>query len=412
MFALLVVTAGLAGIGATQSSPSVVVQDVQVDPGETADVTLALSEAPNGVAGFDLTVAVVEDSTATITGVQVDQSYGMSNKSIASDGASAYASGVDTDRVHEAGATDVPLLTVTVEGLQDGETPLDVMNVNIDNDDGNDVNADVEPGTVTVGDGVPETATPTGTATNGSTNTTATETAADGGGGGSGGGQSGSSGASGDTRVYDTDAGATVWFTDVSGAPTLSTTVSGASDAGVAVEGVSVNLKFSNDRFRAEVSDPTSEVPDSAPAVESATRYFSVDTYGLDWDNVEQVSLTVSVEESALPDGEVQLYHYADGEWRGLNTTAQGDGTFMATAESFSPFAVGSASEDTETATDSGSTATATATDDGDAAANETPTAADEGRDGGIGGVGQPLTIGAAVLLAVLAALAVLKQRG
>lgn len=360
VLAVLVVATALGGIGVAQSSPSVVISDVQVDAGGSADVTLALTEAPEGVAGFDLTVTLVDGSVATIAGVQVHESYGMQNVSIYDGGSKAYASGVDIDRVHEAGDQDVPLVTVTVEGLEDGETPLDVLEINLDDDNGNDVAPTIDYGVVTVGNGSTQDST-----TNESTATTATESSS-----GGGGGQTGSDGPSYSTNLYDTDAGATVWFTDITQAPELSANVSGASGQGVAVEGLTVDLKFSNSRFRAEVTDPTAS-PQGAPALEGATTYFRVDTYNLDWDSVNQVRLTVELNESAIPEGGVQLYHYADGEWHGLNTTRTGDGQFTATAQSFSPFAVGSADSTTTETTE----ATATPTDGTDGTATENSTA-------------------------------------
>lgn len=300
-----------------------------------------------------------------IADVQVHGSYGITNTSISDGGSTAYASGVDTSRTHEAGTQDVPLVTVTVKGLEDGETPLDVLNLNIDDDAGNDVGATVDPGIVTVGDGSSEASNATPTPTT-PTNTIATTTAAN----SNGGGQSGPDGPAGDTKVYDTDAGATVWFTDIVMSPKLSANVSGATGAGVAVSGLTVNLQLNNGRFRAEVSDPTASLPNT-PGLDGATAYFTVETYSLEWANVDQVQLTASVKESAIPKGGVQLYHFADGEWKPLQTNQTATGEYTATASSFSAFAIGPA-QDTATATPETTTTAGSATPTDESSTSQT----------------------------------------
>jgi hypothetical protein len=180
---LVVVTVGVgigvtAGVGATQDAPVVTVEDASVQPGETVTVNLSLTRAPQGLAGYNLTVTVTDPATATVTGVSAPSQFQISPTAVLRDGTVANVEAVDLSGNVEPGASDVPLGTVTLRGETDGETTLRVAVLAMDSDDGDPVSPALRNGTVTVGSGTetqPPTATETATATRTASPTTSSE---------------------------------------------------------------------------------------------------------------------------------------------------------------------------------------------------------------------------------------------
>lgn len=155
--ALVGLVAGGAAAGA-QTTPTVQPGDATVAAGETATVEVSLSAAPDGLAGFNLTVEAT-DGNATVVGASVDDEFGITTAR-AEDGR-ATLEGVDLDETVQAGATDVRLGTVTVRGESAGETDLSTSVRRMDDDDGEAVAPATEPAALTVTPGA-------GNASNGS----------------------------------------------------------------------------------------------------------------------------------------------------------------------------------------------------------------------------------------------------
>ncbi|WP_191451978.1 PGF-pre-PGF domain-containing protein [Halogeometricum sp. CBA1124] len=174
-------------------------------------------------------------------------------------------------------------------------------------------------------------------------------------------------------------------------------------------------------------------VPDGTPALnpgggagdadgdgrgDGAIDYVSIDLAGTTDDAVENATITFEVPASKLeargvsPD-EVRLYRFHDGEWRTLNTTALGNGTYEAVTPGFSVFAVGSENATENAADDASATTedeaggtTATGTDAGGTATPDpsdasAPTAADETETTETGAPGFGVLAAFAALLAV-----------
>jgi len=144
--ALVGLVAGGAAAGA-QTTPTVEPGDATVAAGETATVEVSLSAAPDGLAGFNLTVEAT-DGNATVVGANVDDEFGITTAR-AEDGR-ATLEGVDLDENVQAGATDVRLGTVTVRGESAGETDLSASVRRMDDDDGEAVAPETGPAALTV----------------------------------------------------------------------------------------------------------------------------------------------------------------------------------------------------------------------------------------------------------------------
>lgn len=128
LFAVALAAAAASGAAAASDhGVAVGPENATVGPNETATVPVTLDRAPEGVSGFDLTLAVGNESVATVANASVAAPVDdVANVSVGGDGQTVRVAGVDgTDAVAD-GATDVRLATVTVRGEAPGETRLTV----------------------------------------------------------------------------------------------------------------------------------------------------------------------------------------------------------------------------------------------------------------------------------------------
>jgi hypothetical protein len=135
---------------AQSQEPTISVSDATVVPGETTTVEVVLSNAPNGLSGYGLTVRVANPEVATIVGASSPDVFGVSETIFGADNASVRIRAADLERTIQHGATGVTLATITLEGVTVGETQLVIENLNVDDEDGDPVAPATEPGTVTV----------------------------------------------------------------------------------------------------------------------------------------------------------------------------------------------------------------------------------------------------------------------
>jgi hypothetical protein len=95
--------------------------------------------------------------------------------------------------------------------------------------------------------------------------------------------------------------------------------------------GVQIQFRFDVPDFRLEITDPRAEagpaptLPDEAG---TPVGFIEVDAIGTNQATVDRTTATVTVDESAIPDGrttaDLTAYQYADGEWQSLNTNTNG----------------------------------------------------------------------------------------
>jgi hypothetical protein len=384
-----------AAVGANE--PTVQVSDADIEVGGTQTVALVLSEAPEGISGFDLQVSVGDSSVAEISSLTVGD-FSLPRTNVSDDGQTGFAQGLDSDRNHEPGATNVTLVNVTLEGQATGRTTLTIDGTNIDDDAGNDVNPALE--TVTIVVGSPQT---TPTPTPGQNNTTTpneTTTAASGGGGGQQGDE-----ASAEWSVTDVSDGATVTVRSLPSSALVDADLSGtASGNGLSLRRLAIDSTFSiEDRFRVEATVPSSS-PGDAPTFENgeAIGYFDMKAVGVDTQRLDTVTVGIDVDETTIPDGEsldsLQVYRYDGAEWRPLATTVS-NSTIEARTSGFSTFAVVVPSETAKTPT-----ATSTDTERAGTAATERtaaqPDQTDAPADGS--GLGFRLLAGGAIVVSLV----------
>lgn len=133
---------------------AVVVADETVRSDGTASHRVALSEAPNGLAGFELTLTLETAGVATVTDASYPDRFAMTTDPVVSaDGRTITVEAVDLDDEITAGARDVTLANIEVAADGTGDAELAVTDARIDADGGDRVDPSHESGTVTVVDG-------------------------------------------------------------------------------------------------------------------------------------------------------------------------------------------------------------------------------------------------------------------
>lgn len=174
--AILTCTLSISIIGTTfaqTTEPTVTVSDAVVEPDETAEVEIRLTEAPNGLSGYNLTLTIADGLTGEFTSASYPSAFEITDTPTYTDlNSSVQLRAIDIQDPPGPNASDVSLATVTVRGEDQGETSLTVEITRMDNDDGGKVEPTIESGTLVV-EGGNETSTPTPTPT---PTTTKTET--------------------------------------------------------------------------------------------------------------------------------------------------------------------------------------------------------------------------------------------
>ncbi|WP_049929239.1 hypothetical protein [Halopiger goleimassiliensis] len=156
--ALALVAAGpvAAGVGSPadagqEAGPAVVVADESVAVDDTQRHRVALTDAPEGLAGFELTLEV-DGEVATVADAAYPDHFGpTTDPVVTADERSITVEAVDLDDEITTGETDVTLAWIDVTGVAAGETELRVTASQVDADDGSPVDPTVDPGTLTVG---------------------------------------------------------------------------------------------------------------------------------------------------------------------------------------------------------------------------------------------------------------------
>ncbi|WP_339104811.1 hypothetical protein [Haloterrigena salinisoli] len=163
-------TAALGSVGAASTDsassgtePTLVVSDATVEPDSTAGLRVSLTDVPDGLAGFKLTLAVDDGDVATVANASYPDHFGLTtDPDVSADGETVTVEAADLDDEIAAGATNVTLATIDVAGGDDGQTDLRVTSMQVDDDDGSAIDPSLEAGTLTIGDDTPETTPGTG----------------------------------------------------------------------------------------------------------------------------------------------------------------------------------------------------------------------------------------------------------
>jgi PKD repeat protein len=141
----------VSAAGTTHPEINITPATSTVNSGETQQYRIMMTGAPEGLAGYDLMVALANPGIARITSVTYPD-WAQMPVAPAVPGASVRIGAVDTNNQINAGVTDILLATVTVTGKAPGSTPIFLSAVTLDADGGNAITPSaVNGGTLIVG---------------------------------------------------------------------------------------------------------------------------------------------------------------------------------------------------------------------------------------------------------------------
>ena len=123
--------------------------DAEVIDGQTTEIVISVDSLPDGLSGYELTVDIGDPAIAEIVDVSYPDWVSISDNSSLPNG-SIYIKAVDGNNAIEAGAEDVVLATLTVNGKDMGTTNFTLGVKRLDDDTGAEINATLEIGTLEV----------------------------------------------------------------------------------------------------------------------------------------------------------------------------------------------------------------------------------------------------------------------
>ncbi len=124
-------------------------QVVEMHTGSSQNVQIIMNQVPaTGLAGFNISVSVLDPTITDITSVSAPVWAGVSNRSKVPSG-SAWITAANFNQV-KSGDTNVSLGNITITGIKAGATNLNIVPTEIDDNNGNLINPDVTTCQVTV----------------------------------------------------------------------------------------------------------------------------------------------------------------------------------------------------------------------------------------------------------------------
>ncbi|SFS11269.1 hypothetical protein SAMN05216559_3822 [Halomicrobium zhouii] len=150
--------AGVSGVpGASDAQTAanettLTVGDATVEPHANDTVRLSLDRVPEGLAGFEVTLAFDSNATGSFTGARYPEDYQpTTDPAVGESGRTITLEAADLGNVVTPGATNVTLAYVSVTGQENGTAKLTATELQVDADGGSKVRPAVEAGTLSVG---------------------------------------------------------------------------------------------------------------------------------------------------------------------------------------------------------------------------------------------------------------------
>jgi len=151
---LVLVIAGLAvtaGTAVGANGTSVVVTDVTVQPGGTTTVDVVLTDAPDGLAGYEMTLTLEGIDAARIAGATYPDGFALTtDPSVAAGSRVVTLEAADIEENVQPGARNVTLATVTVGGESVGASTVTVSDIEADADGGDLLSPTISDGQLSV----------------------------------------------------------------------------------------------------------------------------------------------------------------------------------------------------------------------------------------------------------------------
>jgi len=162
MVALAILLVALTGMAAA-SKINLVPGDGNVNPGNTTTYQIVMDSAPDGLAGYDMSISLDSPGVA-----EYDMSMSLDSPGVAEIESVSYPSwvalnqtgslpadnvrinAVDLNSQVQSGSTKTPLANITIKGKNPGTTRINLNIQELDADGGNPINAETNNGQLTV----------------------------------------------------------------------------------------------------------------------------------------------------------------------------------------------------------------------------------------------------------------------
>lgn len=133
---------------AEAATPTLTTQSSNIAIGELVSIPIILSDAPNGVSGFDIIVSLSNASVGAIIDADIS-SMGLAQVTQISS-SKVQLKAVDLGEAVESGASNIVLATLTLQGIKRGATDIQISVNILDDDSGYPITADIVNGALTV----------------------------------------------------------------------------------------------------------------------------------------------------------------------------------------------------------------------------------------------------------------------
>ena len=125
------------------------VSPVTIQPGGTGSVILSLDSVPAGLSGYQVKVSSDNQAVVNITGVSFPDWASLS-EATPGDGGLYNLKGIDLNSKVESGATNVTLAIITFSATGTGKAQIIIKDPQIDDDSGNAIQSELNPGQIEV----------------------------------------------------------------------------------------------------------------------------------------------------------------------------------------------------------------------------------------------------------------------
>lgn len=131
--------------------PELRIGSARMTRGGTAMVDVTLSEAPDGLAGFEFNLTVANGSVAAVSNASYPDTFSLSETpTVGPDNETVHLKALDLESRVESGDENVTLARIELQGTAAGETNLTAESVQLDDDVGSAIDPVVRDGRVTV----------------------------------------------------------------------------------------------------------------------------------------------------------------------------------------------------------------------------------------------------------------------
>lgn len=146
---LIVLLLAAVSIISISSGEVVSIAPISIQAGTQGNADITLDSVPAGLSGYRMTVSSDNPAVVTVTGVSFPKWASLS-EAVPGESGSFALSAIDLNSEVEKGAGSITLATLNIQASGAGSAQITMGGVQIDDDSGNPVQAEIKPGMVTI----------------------------------------------------------------------------------------------------------------------------------------------------------------------------------------------------------------------------------------------------------------------